>query len=1322
MTPASAYRPGREIARGGMGAVLDARDQKLGRSVAMKVMLRRNASEEEQQRFLQEARVLGQLAHPNIVPVHDVGTDEQGRLFYTMKLVVGVTLHEVIGKLKAGDKDTLAKYPLNALLTAFQKVCDAVAFAHSRGIIHRDLKPQNIMVGEFGEVLVMDWGLAKILPGSPAAEEAAKTLPLRGQLGQTGPTGTPPLNSPAAEEQATLASGEDQATVASGAGNASAPKLAFGSQQPEPAAPSGVYATMEGAVMGTPHFMSPEQAEGKIAELDGRSDIFSLGGILYALLTLRPPVEGDSLEEILSKVRSGTIAPPTAFNAPSSTTQTKPNATGTVTEPRKIHPLPHCPDGKVPAALSAVTMKALTRDKAQRYQSVAEFTRDIVAYQGGFATSAENANALTLLRLFIHRHRALTGAASVVVLLTIGFMAKVISSEKKATANAEQAEANAKTAREHEAQAKANAKTAEENAAKAKAAEAVALEKGEAARRSAAEANLALTEAALREANGPLMQAALKAVPEDLRDATWRYLLAQSDTSIAQPKSQYGQFTHLAADPRRPGVFAMLTGQGKIQLIDVRHGRKLLEFATPFAPQINDGVSALAFSPDGERIAVGRAGAATKGGIVIHSARDGKKLQEWDAPRTSRLSFSPDGKMLLQGALEKAKGSPTRLNAWDASSGRQLWSFEGSVEMLGVFTPDSQQVVALSHWTSSLLSANDGSVVRSLGKWVPRSVAAHPNGKMIVVGENDGSIRGVSLADAKVLFEFRPQKTPILQLAFTPDGARFVSVAVQTDGRQAIEVWNAATGAPLQVLLGGSGPVSAAGVHPISAELLVTGPTPHVWSLAGAKWNLLGIGHARAAFWGNDDQIFAPTASGGGALLSLQGATPKALWVIPNGPWLRAMVSADGRFALTGPSNFDKPLTLLKNPGTQVETVATFTPPEIRRQVRLSPTGDRVVSVVEFKVEVNVYDTTTGKSLTRLDVGGLNRVNDIGWSSDGRQLLGVVTAKSARGNEGSEERIVVWDATSGKILQSATNATAMDVIALAPDGRRFAEAGADKRVRIRDAATLAVQQEFRAHDAGITALAWHPTKSILASASEDLSIRVWDLETGARLEDLHGFIAPPTELTFSPGGKRLAAAATDEGTRIWELPTASSPPLTPAKPAAPAGPPARVFKTGEWIPPVPSQQPLRKQGAFVEVSRDAEYQVWPIATPWANEGIQQLLAGLPPEQMREWAFHTQFKPEEAKQPHIIIRLKKPANLRQVAVENRKGTQFLPRSTGLTLWLSSDGNEWRQVWQAESPQAEWLIDLGVGQPAQYLKLGLPGKGVLHLREVVVYGDP
>lgn len=177
MRASSPYRPGREIARGGMGAVMEAQEHKLGRSVAMKVLLQRDASEANKQRFLQEARVLGQLAHPNIVPIHDLGTDGWGRLFYTMKLVQGDTLHEVLGRLREGDAATLAKYPLTHLLTVFQKVCDAMAFAHARGVLHRDLKPQNIMVGEFGEVLVMDWGLAKILPGSPAAQPLVEPEP-----------------------------------------------------------------------------------------------------------------------------------------------------------------------------------------------------------------------------------------------------------------------------------------------------------------------------------------------------------------------------------------------------------------------------------------------------------------------------------------------------------------------------------------------------------------------------------------------------------------------------------------------------------------------------------------------------------------------------------------------------------------------------------------------------------------------------------------------------------------------------------------------------------------------------------------------------------------------------------------------------------------------------------------------------------------------------------------------------------------------------------------------------------------------------------------
>jgi hypothetical protein len=147
------YHISGSVGRGGMGQVLRAHDWQTGRTVAMKVMLpNATPSPESVRRFLREARVLGQLEHPNIVPMHELGVDDEGRAYYTMKLVQGTTLHEVLRKIKEGDAATVARFPLAQLLTVFQKVCDAVAFAHARNVVHRDLNPKNIMLGGFGEV------------------------------------------------------------------------------------------------------------------------------------------------------------------------------------------------------------------------------------------------------------------------------------------------------------------------------------------------------------------------------------------------------------------------------------------------------------------------------------------------------------------------------------------------------------------------------------------------------------------------------------------------------------------------------------------------------------------------------------------------------------------------------------------------------------------------------------------------------------------------------------------------------------------------------------------------------------------------------------------------------------------------------------------------------------------------------------------------------------------------------------------------------------------------------------------------------------------
>jgi len=249
---ASRYVLRSKLGEGGMGEVHLSTDAWIARDVALKVMRpEQSRHDTARARFVREARIQGQLEHPSIVPVYDIGMRADGAAFFTMKRVKGHTLHAILHGLRTGHAPTLAAYSRRRLLAAMSQVSAAVAFAHSRGIVHRDLKPDNVMLGDFGEVYVLDWGVAKVLEDSWAR--------------------VPQGSSPAA-------------------------------------APPGQ--TQSGSLIGTPGYAAPEQVKGDLSAVGPRSDVYSLGAILYEVLALAPLHEGSTVEALVTSTLLPKVARP----------------------------------------------------------------------------------------------------------------------------------------------------------------------------------------------------------------------------------------------------------------------------------------------------------------------------------------------------------------------------------------------------------------------------------------------------------------------------------------------------------------------------------------------------------------------------------------------------------------------------------------------------------------------------------------------------------------------------------------------------------------------------------------------------------------------------------------------------------------------------------------------------------------------------------------------------------------------------------------------------------------------------------------------------
>ena len=405
------------FARGGLGQIWMANDTRLRREVAYKELLP-NAlkSKNSVERFLEEAQITGQLEHPGIVPIYDIGYQQNGTPFYAMKLVRGDTMEKAI--------ELFHQMPPNSpewvitrrkLLGNFVDVCNAIAFAHDRGVLHRDLKPLNVMLGAFGETLVLDWGLAKVLEGEAeaAAGDGTQVTANPGAFSVNGET--------LMEDSAALATGVTEAGTGVSAPATTGDQTQVLDTQVGSRADAGVTAaaaaggqsqvsfggttahvrtdvrtagsqTMMGSIMGTPAYMPPEQAKGKLDEIDLRADIYSLGGILYKLLTNQQPIKkSKNIQELLKRVIDGEIIPPRQHES-------------TIEKP-----------------LEAICLKALATKREDRYQSALDIVKDVEAFLAGEPVSCFEDPPKVKARRWVRKNpRKVTGGI-VIVVAAVGF-------------------------------------------------------------------------------------------------------------------------------------------------------------------------------------------------------------------------------------------------------------------------------------------------------------------------------------------------------------------------------------------------------------------------------------------------------------------------------------------------------------------------------------------------------------------------------------------------------------------------------------------------------------------------------------------------------------------------------------------------------------------------------------------------------------------------------------------------------------------------------------------------------------------------------------